>query len=560
MPKNDFINYPIKKNNEMKQYSRLSLRQRITAFWAIIGLCCCLHTEGVAQVAINTDGSNPSTNMILDLNPAVGKAFAPPSMTWAQIKAITPVKAGMFVYDTEFNCLRMYNGTKWASITEQTDIGGPPGSFTTQTAAGTMNVHAVATDASGNVYITGAFSGTATFGALPPIVSLANGGDDIFIVKYTSTGTALWVQKAGSLGFDNATSLAVDVSGNVYVTGYFSGTATFGGVLAPIVSAGYDDVFIVKYNTNGTALWVKKAGGISTDRGTSIAIDASGNVYITGFFYETATFSASSAIISGGLSDIFVAKYNNSGVLQWVQKAGGLDSDVGTSVAVDVLGSVYVTGTFSSSAFFSGLGSIISAGKGDIFVLRLASSDGSFTWVKRGGGSTFDISNSITVDGLGNCYLTGTYEGTADFGIYSINSTGAGDIFIIKYNMSGVEQWANTAGGLDNDNATSITIDATSNIYITGHFRGTTTFGNPPFGKLPPITSSGSFDIFVAKYNSSGIPQWVQKAGGIYAEFSFGIASDVFGNVYTTGYFTPNAQFGNQILTSGNMFLMKYSE
>jgi Beta-propeller repeat len=545
--------HSLKLINDMKQDICLFLNHKITAFGLVIGLCCCLHTEGVAQVAINTDGSNPSSNMILDLNPAVGKAFAPPKMNWAQIKAITPATTGMVVYDTEFNCLRIYNGTKWACSNDRVDLFAPSGSFTTQTASGSPE--GIATDASGNVYVTGYFSGTATFGALPPINSI--GFSDIFIVKYNNLGVAQWVQKAGGTSFTTAQKIAVDASGNVYVTGYFAGTATF-GALSPIVSVGgvVYDIFIAKYNSSGTAQWVQKAGGTGADYGSGIALDASNNVFITGFFNGTATFGALPPIVSAGGQDIFVAKYNSSGTAQWVKQAGGLGTDQGYSIALDALGDVYVSGSFYNVATFGTLSPITSAGVSDVFVARLASSDGFFTWVKRGGGTGTDYNYGIVVDALNNLYITGFFNNTATFGALSpIVSAGSTDIYITKYNSGGIEQWVQRYGGVDSESGNSIALDALNNIYITGYFVNTTTFG-----ALSPITSKGFTDSFIAKFNASGGERWIQTGGGANGDSGSGIAVDVLGNVYTTGTFSPSAQFGNQILTSGYMFLMKYSE
>jgi hypothetical protein len=531
-------------------------------FLWLIALVFGLNTEGVyAQAAINTDGSPPSANTILDLNPAVGKAFIPPTMNWAQIKAISPAKAGMVVYDSEFNCLRMHNGTKWVRIGEQADLFAPPGSFTTQAAQsspyyGPIYPNSVITDASGNVYITGFFGGTATFGTLPAITEA--GGYDIFVAKYSSSGTAQWVQKAGRTNNEEGRSIAVDASGNVYITGVFQGTATFGTLPAITSAGGSTDIFVAKYNSSGTAQWVQKAGGTSYDEGASIAVDASSNVYITGYFEGTATFGSLPAIISpGGSTDIFVAKYNSSGTVQWVQKAGGENLDLGIGITVDASGNIYVTGFFEGVATFGTLPAIISSvNSHDIFVARLVPSDGLFAWVQKAGGTGGDRGTGITVDASGNVYVTGFFGGTATFGsLPTITSDGYNDIFVAKYNSSGTAQWVQKAGGASSDYVSSIAVDASGNVYITGTFSVPTTFGS-----LPAIISAGSNDIFVAKYNSRGTALWVQKAGGTNNDTGTGITVDASGNVYTVGQFEPSAQFANQILTSGTMFLMKYAE
>jgi hypothetical protein len=518
-----------------------------------------LTTEGVAQVAINADGSQPSANTILDLNPAVGKAFLPPTMNWGQIKAISPAKAGMVVYDSEFNCLRMYNGSKWVRIGEQADLNAIPGSFTTQTADGNIVPRNLITDASGNVYIVGYFSGTVTFGSLTPLTS--TGATDIFVTKYNNNGIPQWVQMAGGTLGDGGFGIALDASGNIYINGFFTGTATFGS-LTPLTSAGNSDVFVAKYNNSGTPQWVRQGGGLNSDYSTKIVSDASGNVYIIGFFQGSATFGSLAPITGLGLYDCYIVKYNTSGTALWAQKASVSSGGAiyGNSVGLDASGNVYITGYFYGTATFGSLAPIASIGSGNaIFVARLISSDGFFAWVQspttnfNGGGG----GNDIALDALGNVYLTGSFYGTATFGsLPSITSSGASDIFVAKYNSSGVAQWIKQAGGsTNNDEGIRIALDASVNIYITGYFNGTATFGT-----LPPLTSLGAKDIFIAKYNSNGVEQWVQKAGGIGSDEGSSIMVDAFGTVYTIGIFTPSAQFVNQVFTSGKMFLIKYAE
>jgi hypothetical protein len=511
-----------------------------------------LYTEGVAQVAINTDGSNPSTNTILDLNPAVGKALVPPKMNWAQIKAITPATTGMVVYDTEFNCLRIYNGTKWVCSNDQADLFAPSGSFTTQTASGVIVSRAVATDASGNVYITGNFSGTATFGILPSITS--SGGNDLFIAKYSSTGTVQWVQKAGGTSDDYGYSIVVDNSSNVYITGYFIGAATF-GALPPLTSLGNEDIFIAKYNSSGTAQWVKRAGGTNSEYARGIAINSIGEIFVTGSFMGTVSFGNLPAVASAGLEDVFIAKYDNNGNALWMQKVGSTSNDGGNSMTIDASGNVFITGYFSNTVAFGLLPSITAVGQQDIFIAKY-DNNGNAQWVQKGGSTGFDVGNSVTTDASGNVFISGYFTNTATFGtLPSITSVGLYDVFIAKYDNNGIIKWVQKGGGTAYDEAYSIVVDALGNTYITGYFANTITFSS-----LPPITAVGQLDIFIAKYDSNGNAQWLQKAGGALIDISLGMTIDISGNIYITGEYNPNAQFGKQVLTSGSMFLMKYSE
>src|SRR5688572_25082949 len=168
----------------------------------------------------------------------------------------------------------------------------------------------VATDAQGNNYVTGHFKGIATIGNA---TLTSSGLYDIFIAKYNASGTLLWAKQAGGTGDDQGYSIAVDGSGNSYVTGHFKGIATFG--TTTLTSSGLYDIFIAKYNASGTLLWAKQAGGARNDSGQGIAVDGSGNSYVAGYFEGiTATFGTTTFTSNGGNDDVFIAKYDASGI------------------------------------------------------------------------------------------------------------------------------------------------------------------------------------------------------------------------------------------------------
>ncbi|MFA7028830.1 MAG: SBBP repeat-containing protein, partial [Candidatus Cloacimonadaceae bacterium] len=201
----------------------------------------------------------------------------------------------------------------------------------------------IAIDSSGNSYITGYFPGNASFGTTE---LTSSGGIDIFVAKLDSDGNWLWAQKAGGTSDDGGYSIAIDSSGNSYVTGYFHSTASFGNIT--LTSSGSYDIFVAKLDSNGNWLWAKKAGGTSDDYGYSITIDFSGNSYVTGYFYSTASFGTTT-LTSSGDCDIFVAKMDSSGNWLWAKKAGGTYSDEGWGIAIDSSGNSYVTGYFEGT-------------------------------------------------------------------------------------------------------------------------------------------------------------------------------------------------------------------
>jgi Beta-propeller repeat len=473
-----------------------------------------------------------------------------PRLTYDAMMALPSPVEGDLVYDLTFKCLRVYNGSKWVCTLTSSPIDPTPHIAAIATAGGSGydTGTGVAVDASGNVYVTGSYRGTATFGNT---TSASAGSDDIFVAKYNSSGSLQWVQSAGGANGDYGRSIAVDAAGNVYVSGAYSGTATFGSV--SITSAGNIDIFVAKYNSSGSVQWVQSAGGLSVDQGSGIAVDASGNVYVTGYFVGTATFGSATKT-SAGSADIFAAKYNSSGSLQWVQSAGGLSADFGNGIAVDALGNVYVTGYYAGTAAF-GSTNLVTAGGNDMFAAKYSSS-GSLQWVQSAGGTGADFGNGIAVDASGNVYVTGSYWGTATFGITTRTSAGSDDVFVAMYNSSGSLQWVQSAGGTSGDYGNGIRVAASGHVYVSGSYSDTATF------ESTSKTSAGISDIFAVKYNSSGSVQWVQSAGGLSVDYGNGIAVDASGHVYVTGNYVGTAAFGSVSKTSAgsnDVYLVRLS-
>ena len=241
-----------------------------------------------------------------------------------------------------------------------------------------------------------------------------------------------WATQAGGTGWDRGYAITTDATENCYVTGYFKVTATFGDIT--LTSSGDDDIFVAKMDANGNWQWATRAGGNSEDVGYGITIDDTGNCYVAGFFNGTATFGDITLTSSGG-ADIFVAKLDSDGNWLWATRAGGSSWDEGNGITIDDAGNTYVTGSFYQIATF-GSYSITSSGNKDIFIAKL-DSDGNWLWATEAGGSGFDDGDGITTDNEGNSYLTGRFEETASFGSYSLTRNGSGDIFVSKMDAAG---------------------------------------------------------------------------------------------------------------------------
>ena len=426
----------------------------------------------------------------------------------------------------------------------------------------------IAVDGAGNVYTTGYFSGTVDFDPNAGVSNLTSAGSvDIFVSKLDARGNLLWAKGIGGISAEIAYGIAVDATGNVYTTGYFTGTVDFdpNAGVSNLTTAGGIDIFVSKLDTTGNLVWAKAMGGTGADSAIGIAVDITGDVYTTGYFNGTADFDPNAGVLnltSAAFSDIFVSKIDASGTFVWAKAMGGTSGDQGKSVVVDGVGNVYTTGSFQGTADFdpnAGVLNFTTDGNDDIFVSKLDAT-GNLVWAKKMGGSTNDTGNSIVVDATGNVYTTGSFSVTVDFdpnsGVSNLTVTGAMDIFVSKLDASGNFVWAKAMGGTSFDIGLGIALDATGNIYTTGHFQETADF-NPNAG-VSNLTAAGFHDIFVSKLDATGTFAWAKAMGGSTGnDYGYGIAVNG-GNVHTTGYFNgtvdfdPNAGVSNLISAGGD--------
>jgi Beta-propeller repeat len=389
----------------------------------------------------------------------------------------------------------------------------------------------LALDSAGNSYITGGFSGTATFGTN---TFSSRGGIDAFISKVGPSGKFLWAVSAGGSAEDAGKDVAVDSAGNSYITGTYEDMATFG--VTTHTSKGKEDVFVAKLSPSGKWLWAVAAGGSSEDRGRGIVVDSAGNSYITGTYEDTAVFGVTTHT-SKGKEDVFVAKLSPSGKFLWVVSAGGNGSDVGRGIAVDGKNNIYVTGYLEGSAIFGS-----TTLTGTFFVAKL-SPGGKPLWAVTSG-MVFQRGFAVTADNAGNSYVTGDFEGEATYCSTALKSKGWCDVFVAKLDPSGKCLWAVSAGGSLPNDGYGIAVDNTGNSYVTGGTYGTATFG------ATALTSKGNEDVFVAKLGPNGKWLWAVSTGASDYDWGGGLAVDSSGNGYITGGVGSTATFGPTTITS----------
>src|SRR5438477_582414 len=282
--------------------------------------------------------------------------------------------------------------------------------------------YGVALDGSGNAVMTGRIESSVDFGGgvvCPPTA--------VFVSTYAPTGAALWSKCLGGvLGGGTGRAVAVDGNSNVLVTGKFSGTVDFG--TGALTSAGVD-IFLAKLSPTGGHVWSRRFGSaLATHAGNGVACDGSGNVLVTGSFENSIDLGGGWAR-SFAHKDVFVAKYSPAGAYLWSRLAGGIYDDAGRGIAVDASGQVAVTGIFQAAVNF-GTGSLISAGRTDIFVARYAA-DGTPLGAQRFGGAASDAGNAVAADGSGRSVVTGGYRLRVDFDGTPLAGAGMDDIFLL---------------------------------------------------------------------------------------------------------------------------------
>lgn len=402
----------------------------------------------------------------------------------------------------------------------------------------------------------------------------------------------LWTQKVNGVDNNQGVHVTTDSSANIYVVGIFSEYDTNTNLHCPTIPKPYDgmlfnttvhihDVFIVydstlihdttyyrfhdtltfdstfyvgndtvhgnnlnqiyiaKYDSSGNFKWAHKAIGLNSNlTANGITTDNFGNLYITGQFFGSGLFDTTH-IYSTGNGNFYLAKYTtDSGKFKWVRHGG--DNSAGVCFS-NSTGKIYITGTYQDTASF---GSTLLTNQGslnnnDIFLAAIDTA-GNWAWAKAAGSSSDDEVKGIAIDTSGNIIITGylTPGSLATFGINNITAD-SNQLFLAKYSELGVNNWVINAGGAKVDDVDGIAIDAAGNIYLTGDFQDTATFGSHY------LYAVGGYDVFISKYSAAGAILGSQGAGGPSNDYGYGIATDGANGVYITGSFQDTCKFGS---------------
>lgn len=401
--------------------------------------------------------------------------------------------------------------------------------------------------------ITRLFAGTRLLALVPALLvcGLRLPAQGQIIPTFTYAG----VCGEGTVGFGSGLSIAQtvqDAAGNSYATGYFRDRATFGTFL--LQNPGIN-LFVAKVDPAGTVLWVVQVGRAI---GKGIAVDAGGNVFVTGGFTGTAAFGpfnlTSNSVNNASAGNAFVAKLDPTGTFLWAVRAGGNSGGGGNGIVVDAAGNSYVCGGYTATFSTADFGSFRLTSNNNaqnIFVAKLSPA-GTFLWATGGGGTQDNNAFGIALDASGSTYITGYVSGAfglvAPFGTASVTVVGDEDIVVAKVSPSGFFQWAASGGGATPDVGKRIAVDAQGIVHVVGFFMS----ARPVFGTAITLShpNQGTFNDFVATLTPTGTWQWVVQGGGPGDDYGYDLAVDAAGNTYAVGSCSYRATFGSTVLTT----------
>jgi hypothetical protein len=361
-----------------------------------------------------------------------------------------------------------------------------------------------------------------------------------------------WEWAKAASGVVTEKSICVDAAGNSYVTGFFQVSATFGSITLTNTSGSGLNLYLVKYNSWGGVVWAHNAGGHSGNEGEAVAVDDSGNVYLTGYFTDTIVFGSTTFITSSSYGAAFLVKYNSAGNVIWAKQLGTGSGNGGTiphSVAIDYSGNIFVTGYFRTPSTTFGTVILNSADNGvseDIFLVKCDPS-GNVLWAKMAGSTNGAISNSVTTDNSGNSYITGWFVShSLTFGFSTITNNGNYNSFLARYDPNGNVVWAKGFGGGVTDYANSVSANSAGYCYVIGSmWSSSITIGTHTITNSD--TTENTSDIFLIKFAPNGTAVWARSAGtvGIH-DYGNAVVSDSIGNAYIAGF------FGDSSITFGS--------
>lgn len=404
----------------------------------------------------------------------------------------------------------------------------------------------VAADSAGNVFVTGTLTGDADFGG----GVLTGVGGDVFIAKFTKDGNHLWSKKFGDTDVQSAGQIALDAAGSVFVGGNFNGVIDFGG--GSLTSAGGFDIFVAKFDANGSHVWSKSFGDPTYQSIGGLALAGSDIVLIG---EKSGSVDFGGGALTGRNYLVKLAGANGTHV--WSQQSTSGAGFVPKALTVDSTGNIVGAGQLGSTLDWGG-GVLTTAGGDDVLVIRFDAT-GNTLWSKRFGDDQFQDARAVVTSATGDIFLTGRLSGTLDFGIGAMTFPTGGTAYVAKLDKTGAALWSKsypvTAGGLAS--STLLAIDVFGNIAVSGNTHDAIDFGGGP---LPCNTSTTN--LFVAKLDTTGKHVWSKgwATGGGGTAGPGDVNFDATGNLlFTAGIHQTTIDMGGGPLASigaGNFLVL----
>lgn len=419
-------------------------------------------------------------------NPVIGGYFGSTSINLSGTTITNAGASGTDVYIVKYDAAGNYIWSQRIGGTGSEFLGG------------------ICSDANGNVYVAVYFDSPSI--TISPYGVTNSGSNDILIAKFNSNGSILSMTKFGGTGNESVTGIAFsNAQSAIYIAGNYSApTLAFGTTtLTNTNNSGSSfDMYVAKLTSGGTTTWAKTAGSSNSNEFVGdIECDGSSFPYVFGSFNpvtSNSTTIGTTQLISNGGSDVYLAKYSDVGTFQWAKNIGCSGSDNALGIEIDGSNNPYIVGNYFGSTMNLGTLTLTNTGAYDAFIAK-CNSAGTFQWATKIGGPNSDVSNDITVDANNNIYVTGAFTGTVvPVGTYSMVNSNPGstdETYVVKYNSSGVAQWAATAKGSGYETGYGITSDQLGNLFVTGAYN----ISSPAAFGTTTLNSAGGNDMFVAK-------------------------------------------------------------
>lgn len=409
-----------------------------------------------------------------------------------------------------------------------------------------------------DIYVTGQFQNLLDLG-LGTMDAQSNSKSDIFLAKLDTSGVTQWQRRFGQNNTDElGLALDTDGAGRVALTGSVEGSAQFDPGAPALSAAGAPDVSVAVFDAAGNHVF-SRLDGDGTGRG--VAFDGAGNLLVGGDFTGTLDFGGGTAALSsGGSSDAFVVSLDPSGKALWSRSFGGSGTQLLNDLAVDGSGNAFLCGRNDGTlALGGGAGTLTSAGGGDAFVAKLDTA-GNALWARQFGDLLPQVAYTLVVDGAGDVYVGGSFQGFVDFG-GGAKAAVATDMFLVKLSgATGTTLWVKVFGGIYADEVRSLAVDALGSVVFTGTGQGIAPID---FGG-GALIFQGADDFALVKLDSAGNHVWSQRAGDNGSQRGLGVATDSQSNTLAVGSLKGSADFGGGALATAvagtaDVFIAKFA-